>query len=196
VKQLSKDSLQKLIDDLSLTDRISLSDIPEMALYMDQLLTFLDGKLSSFKRVGDDKLLTKTMINNYTKIGLIPKPFNKKYDTYHIILLILIFNLKNVLSISDIQSLFTPILKNIDTPDDDVIPLREIYSTFLELKQNEYMEFTSTFNEKHQEIKEKTLTATDKQLAELFLTVIMLVAQANASKRLAEKIIDQFFKNL
>ena len=194
MKQLSKDSLEELIDNLSLTDQISLSDIPDMALYMDQMLTFLDSKLVSFKRVEDDKLLTKTMVNNYAKIGLIPKPIKKKYDKYHLILLILIFNLKNVLSISDIQSLFIPILNNIDTPDDDVIPLEEIYSAFLELKQDEYEEFTNTFNEKHKTIMEKTKNATDEQLAELFLTVIMLVAQANASKRLAEKIIDSYFK--
>jgi len=194
VGELSKDSLEKLIDNLALTDQIKLSDIPEMALYMDQLLTFLDSKLLSYKRDEEDKLLTKTMINNYTKIGLIPKPINKKYNKYHSILLILIYNLKNVLSISDIQSLFTPILNNIDIPDDDVIPLEEIYSTFLELKQDEYEEFTNTFNEKHNTIKGKTQNTTDEQLAELFLTVIMLVAQANASKRLAEKIIDNYFK--
>ena len=194
MQQLNRDSLEKLIDNLALTDQIKLSDIPDMALYMDQLLTFLDGKLIPFKRDEEDKLLTKTMVNNYTKIGLLPKPINKKYNKYHLILLILIYNLKNVLSINDIQSLFTPILNNIDTPDDDVIPLEEIYSTFLELKQNEYEEFTNTFNEKHNTIKGKTQNTTDEQLAELFLTVIMLVAQANASKRLAEKIIDNYFK--
>jgi len=190
--------LEKLVDELNLSDDITLSDMPEIELYMDQLLTFFDMKLGHLKRAEKDKVLTKTMINNYTKDGLLPPPKNKKYNKDHIILLILIFNLKNILSFSDIGLLFAAVLKNIEKSEDDILSLEDIYSTLTDLKKNELADFCATFSERFKVIREKTLTIEserDRDLAELFLTIIMLVAQANAAKRLAEKIIDHSFKN-
>jgi len=58
---------------------------------MDQVLTFMDESLEDYKKKPNDKLLTKSMINNYVKNSLIPKPENKKYSPQHIIALIYIF---------------------------------------------------------------------------------------------------------
>lgn len=184
---------------LSIADEIKLSDIPDINLYMEQVLVFLDSKLGHLKRGEDDKVFTKTMINNYTKAGLLHPPINKKYNKEHIILLALLYNLKNIFSISDIKSIFTPVLNDIANRADDIIPLEDIYSTYLKLKEDEFEEFYATFNEKYQLIKEKTgeiKEKSQKELAEVFLTVLMLTAQANAAKRLAEKIIDNHFKVL
>ncbi|SFG50566.1 protein of unknown function [Desulfotomaculum arcticum] len=184
---------------LSIADEIKLSDIPDINLYMEQVLVFLDSKLGHLKRGEDDKVFTKTMINNYTKAGLLHPPINKKYNKEHIILLALLYNLKNIFSISDIKSIFTPVLNDIANRADDIIPLEDIYSTYLKLKEDEFEEFYATFNEKYKLIKEKTgeiKEKSQKELAEVFLTVLMLTAQANAAKRLAEKIIDNHFKVL
>ncbi|AEF94573.1 Domain of unknown function DUF1836 [Desulfotomaculum nigrificans CO-1-SRB] len=189
--------LKKLIEELDLADDIDLSDIPDMELYMEQLLTFFDKKLGHLKRDNTDKIFTKTMINNYTKGGLLPPPQNKKYGKEHIILLILVYNLKNILSFNDIGTLFAPVLKNIEQSDDDIVSLEDIYSTLVDLKRYEFADFRQTFNEKFKLISDKTLSIQNKQeqeLAQLFLTVIMLVAQANAAKRMAEQIIDKYFK--
>ncbi|WP_003543246.1 DUF1836 domain-containing protein [Desulfotomaculum nigrificans] len=189
--------LKKLIEELDLADDIDLSDIPDMELYMEQLLTFFDKKLGHLKRDNTDKIFTKTMINNYTKGGLLPPPQNKKYGKEHIILLILVYNLKNILSFNDIGTLFAPVLKNIEQSDDDIVSLEDIYSTLVDLKRYEFADFRQTFSEKFKLISDKTLSIQNKQeqeLAQLFLTVIMLVAQANAAKRMAEQIIDKYFK--
>lgn len=135
---VDKDKLSKLIDDLSLLDDVQPSDIPDIDLYMDQMTTFIDDKLKHLKRSDKDKILTKTMINNYTKAGILMPPKNKKYNKQHIILLIMIYYLKQILSIDDIKSLLTPIFKNMNTPEDDLIPINDIYSVFLEIKQNEF----------------------------------------------------------
>ena len=66
----------------------------------------MDKHLKSSKRYSEDKLLTKTMINNYTKNELLPPPIKKKYTKEHMFLLIFIYYFKNILSISDIQSIF------------------------------------------------------------------------------------------
>ena len=63
--------LEKLIENIKL---ISPDDIPNISLYMDQVTTFMDNHLYSTKRFGEDKALTKTMINNYAKNELLPSP--------------------------------------------------------------------------------------------------------------------------
>lgn len=63
-----------LIRSIQNIDFIKPDDIPNIDLYMDQVTTFMDEHLASSKRFDDDKILTKTMINNYTKNKLIPPP--------------------------------------------------------------------------------------------------------------------------
>lgn len=80
------------------------------SIYMvDQVTTFIESQLSSLKRDEDEKILTKTMINNYTKNHVLPSPDKKKYSKDHVLTLILIYYLKSFLSIKDIQTLLEPI---------------------------------------------------------------------------------------
>ena len=64
-------------------DYITPDEIPQIDLYMDQVTTFMDEHLRSSKRFEEDKILTKTMINNYTKNNLLPPPVKKKYSSEH-----------------------------------------------------------------------------------------------------------------
>jgi DNA-binding transcriptional MerR regulator len=191
--EFDKTELAKMADLLQLNDDIRLADIPDIELYMEQLLTLLNGKLRPFGREPGDKALTKTMINNYTKFQLIPPPRNKKYSKEHLLLLILIHQLKNVLSISDIRRLLRPILKDISTPDDDIMPLGQIYSSFLELKTGQFDDFCDNLAAKMDNIDHLTTAIEhdeNRNTATVFLLVLMLIAQANAAKALAERIID------
>lgn len=194
--KLDKDELVQLISDMSLLDDIELSQIPDIELYMDQVTTFINDNLSHLKRNDDDRILTKTMINNYTKSGVLMPPKNKKYSKRHIILLILIYNLKQILSINDIRTILTPILNNLSTEEDDIIPLEDIYSTIIEIKHKEFESYRDMLDEKLDILEEKTyhLEGENKDLAGMFLIVLTLVAQADAQKRIAEKIIDTYFK--
>ncbi|WFD12086.1 DUF1836 domain-containing protein [Tepidibacter hydrothermalis] len=194
---IDENQLIELIKELCLGDKVELEDIPDLNLYMDQVTNFIDEKLSNLKRNDNDKILTKTMINNYTKQGLLMPSNNKKYSKQHIILMILVYYLKQVLSLDDIKLLFEPVLKDMSNIEDDVISLDDIYSIFLELKDNETEDFENFISSNIRSIKEKTIEIEKEtqDLAQLFLIVIMLVAQANAQKRLAEKIIDAHFKN-
>ena len=71
----------------------------------------MEEQLAATKRYGDDKILTKTMINNYAKNKLLPPPEKKRYSKEHVLMLIFIYYFKNILSINDIQTLFTPIVQ-------------------------------------------------------------------------------------
>ena len=105
--------LQDILDRLERLAYVTPEDIPNIPLYMDQVTTFMDSNLGPCKRTGEDKILTKTMINNYAKNNLLPPPEKKKYTREHILLLIFIYYYKNLLSITDIEQLFRPLQKNI-----------------------------------------------------------------------------------
>ncbi len=103
------EELRELLERLKTISYVKPEELPNIDLYMDQVTTFMDFHLEASKRYSEDKLLTKTMINNYTKNELLPPPNKKKYSKDHMYLLILIYYLKSVLSITDIQAVLKPL---------------------------------------------------------------------------------------
>ena len=104
-----KSILKSILEHISGMDYIKPEDLPNIDLYMDQVTTFMEDQLASTKRHDDDKILTKTMINNYAKNNLLPSPEKKRYSKDHLLMLIFIYYFKNILSITDIQKLLGPI---------------------------------------------------------------------------------------
>ena len=172
------DKINELLTSFSSIENISLNDIPEIDLYMDQITTFMEDKLKNYKRYPNDKILTKTMINNYTKAKLISPPNKKKYSKQHMILLILIYHFKSVLSINDISTLFNYFKNNGNTN------IEEIYNTFLQCEEDEKNIIFSELNL-------NDLSTKDKE--SLIPLIIKLLIKAEAEKMLAEKLIDEFF---
>lgn len=79
-----KNLLGSILESLSHIDYIKPKDLPNIDLYMDQVTTFMDSQLAVSKRHPEDKILTKTMINNYAKNNLLPPPVKKKYSREHL----------------------------------------------------------------------------------------------------------------
>lgn len=179
-----EEKLNIIIKSIDSLEEIDLSDIPKIELYMDQVTTFIDDKLKSYKRYSDDKILTKTMINNYTKDKLLPPSNRKKYSKNHMILLILIYHLKSILSINDIRTLFNSI-NIIPENDGEKNDIEKIYSDFIEFQENQPKIDISQINLKQ--------SVSNNDRTSLVSAVIMLVIQAETQKMLAEKIIDTFF---
>ena len=104
------DLLNSILASLDRVQYISPEDVPGIDLYMDQVTTFMDSRLRPTSRYPEeDKILTKTMINNYAKNNLLPPPVRKKYSKEHVLLLIFIYYYKGILSINDIQALLGPV---------------------------------------------------------------------------------------
>lgn len=103
------DLFQNILDSISRIDYIRPEDLPNIDLYMDQVTTFMESQLASTKRYPEDKILTKTMINNYAKNRLLPPPEKKRYSKEHLLMLIFIYYFKSILSINDIQTLMEPV---------------------------------------------------------------------------------------
>ena len=102
--------------------------LPDIGLYMDQVLTLMDRQLAFYKRAENDRLLTQPMINNYTKDGLLPRVSDKKYTQGHLALLSVLCSLKPVLSISDLSAL----LQNVQIGNSE----QNIYEFFLKTQKD------------------------------------------------------------
>lgn len=109
-------------------DYIDPADIPSIELYMDQLTTFMEEQLGKNRRNDEDKVMTKTMINNYTKNNLLPSPNKKRYSKQHLILLIYIYYLKNMLSINDIHTLLEPLIDDYFEKNRDGKDISDVYA--------------------------------------------------------------------
>lgn len=107
---------------------IKASMLPDLDLYVDQITTFLTRHLAKTIRFEDDKIMTKTMINNYTKNHLLPPPDKKKYSRDHILLMIFIYYFKNFLPISDIKTILGSLTDKYFHKDAD-LNLEAIYTT-------------------------------------------------------------------
>jgi len=183
------------VDEITKNGQIRLLDMPDLDLYMDQITTFMDEKLSIYKRDEKDKILTKTMINNYTKHNIIPKPINKKYSRDHLIILILIYHMKGSISIKDMQHLMAPILENYNSELEEKINMEDIYSILQEIQKDEREKLDVKMKEDTDSVKEylKEINLQDDDILEIFTLVVMLTVRANINKHFAEKLIDEYF---
>lgn len=192
----SLDDIINLANEISQFNEISSNDIPYIDLYMDQITTLFEDKLSHLKRSNEETILTKTMINNYAKAKILTPIKNKKYNKEQIMLLILIYNLKQILSLEDIKLLLSPIINELNNPD-STFKLEELYEGFVSIKKDQNSNFASTF------LKDINFVPLSLNLKEtnnintndLVLLILSLISSANLQKRTAEKLIDNFFKN-
>ncbi len=99
------EKLLRLFDQLSKYRVPEYENFPEIDLYMDQVLTYIDKYMPSY--LDQNSKLTASMINNYVKDKVIDAPISKKYDKQSLASLIIIANLKRVLPINDIKVILT-----------------------------------------------------------------------------------------
>ena len=177
-------------------DYIRPEDIPDIPLFMDQITTFMDSKLAACKRYPDDKILTKTMINNYTKNKLLPPPVKKKYSQEHLLLLIFVYYLKDFLSINDIKTILGPMEDN-HFQTEDGLTLSQIYREIFEmiLGQSEYMtkDIIRRFDMAKHTFPEaaETCSEEDSDYLKMFSFVCLLSFDVYVKKKLIEEVVDQ-----
>ena len=184
--------IRSLIGSLKDVKYIMPDDIPNIDLYMDQVTTFMDKHLKSSKRYSEDKLLTKTMINNYTKNELLPPPYKKKYSKEHMFLLIFIYYFKNILSINDIQSIFNPLTERYYGDKSD-IKLEQIYEEIFRLEKEMTEPLTKDMIRKMTKAKEsfaEIKDSEDRDFLTTFSFISMLCFDVYMRKHMIEKMID------
>ena len=187
-----KYAILDLLGKLKTIDYISPDAIPNIDLYMDQITSFMDSQLENSKRHEDDKLLTKTMINNYTKNDLLPPPNKKKYSKEHLLTLIFIYYLKNILSISDIQSILNPITDKYFGKKDSEFDMSDIYSEIFRMEEEETTKLLKEFSKKYSIAKDtfKDFPEEEQEELQTFAFICLLSFDIYMKKRLIEKLID------
>ena len=184
--------LREVSKKLQTMDYVRPESLPNIDLYMDQVTTFMDTQLVSTKRREEDKILTKTMINNYAKNNLLPPPKKKKYSKDHVLTLLFIYYFKNILSISDIQSILNPITDKYFEAESD-LNLQDIYNEVFSLEHGEMQHILKDLAKKY-----KTSLSTfadvpkeDADLLQKFSFICMLCFDVYFKKMIIEQTIDE-----
>ena len=188
----TNDMLNSILSSLSRIDYIKPGDIPNIPLYMDQVTTFMDAQLSASKRYESDKILTKTMINNYAKNDLLPPPTKKKYSKEHLLLLVFIYYFKNLLTITDIQALLKPITDKY-FQDSDSLTLEDIYNEVFRLEKSQIDVLKEDISNRYQLSRETFPDAPeeDQEVLKTFSFICLLSFDVYVKKQIIEKLIDQ-----
>ena len=183
--------LESILESLSKMEYIKSSKIPDIDLYMDQVLTFMNGNLDNVKRYESDKVMTKTMINNYAKNHLLPAPEKKKYTKEHIMVLMFIYYFKNILSIGDIQSILNPLTDRYFESGEE-LNLEKIYEEVFSLEKGQIEQLKETLTNDYKRAGETFMEEAeeDKQFLQLFSFVCMLSYDIFIRKQIIEKIVD------
>lgn len=186
-----QDILNSILSSLERIDYIKPKEIPNIDLYMDQVTTFMEEHLKASKRYPEDKILTKTMINNYAKNRLLPAPEKKKYSKEHMLLLIYIYYYKNILSIGDIQLLLEPLTERYFHSEES-INMQSIYEEVFSMEKSQveklkedvvetWKKASGTFTEVPEE---------DRQFLQIFSFICILSFDVYVKKQVIEKLID------
>ena len=182
--------LNEYMEHISKLKLVHASEIPSIQLYMDQVTTFMNERLEAHKRYEDDKIMTKTMINNYAKNDLLPSPEKKKYSKDHMILLLFIYYFKSILSITDIQSLLAPITDEYFQSEKGM-DLTELYESITTLRSGASREMLDDLT--RQMDRASTLFVGDENQEELqrFAFICMISYDIYMKKMLLERMIDE-----
>lgn len=188
----SENILDSLLEGILDIDYIREEDIPNIDLYMDQVTTFMDEQLSSTKRYESDKILTKTMINNYAKNNLLPSPKKKKYSKEHILVLTFIYYFKNILSIKDIENLLRPLTEKYFHQTNSV-SLTDIYNSICEMELAELTPLGEELKHLYSKSEETFSDAPEdeQQYLRLFSFICGLSFDVYVKKFIIEKMIDE-----
>ena len=176
---MNKELLENIIEKESQKSSLVSKDIPDLDLYMDQIMTLFETHLANNKKNEEDKLLTKTMINNYSKAKVITPVKGKKYTKEQIIQMLIIYQLKNNLSIQEIKELLSPIYES----DTD---LSLLYDHFINIKQ--------VMNQQLQKLIQQILEDFNLQIEnqeDFFLLVASLSSLSHSLTNIAEALIDE-----
>lgn len=188
------EQLKKLVESLHLDDMIIREDIPKIDLYMDQVTQLFERAYLPGKRDDKDKILTKTMINNYAKGDLLFPIKNKRYSKEHIMFIQFIYQLKASLSISDTKAALQNLNKSVET---GAVDIDELYDQYVALMGRQVEDLTQILPQLSEEVEqaiEEVNFEDQEYLRKLFL-IFSFVHKSNMYRKLAERLTDQLIES-
>ncbi|SDG99400.1 protein of unknown function [Planococcus glaciei] len=181
------ENMDRLIENLGVKSGVLLEDIPKIDLYIDQVIQLFETSFADAKRNEEEKILTKTMINNYAKGKLFYPVHNKKYTRNHIMLISLIYQMKSALSINDVKQVLDGLNERALQQG---LNLESFYESYLELQQGNVGSFAAGLNEQAGRVSQQAAGMEDAEELERVLLIASLVHTSNLYRRAAEKLVD------
>lgn len=191
-----QDILDELIGMLGKLSYVKPEEIPNIDLYMDQVLSFINDRTRYLTwNPEEDKIFTKTMINNYAKTKILPAPVKKKYSKDHILLLLLIYYFKGVLSVGDTGELLGKITEKYFGNTGEMA-FEDIYQEVFKLEAGEIDFLKRDIAEKFAIAEETFQDAPEKNKDFLknFAFICMLSYDVYMKKLMIEKLVEECCK--
>lgn len=190
--EFSIDYIKKVAADIAQNTIVSYEDLPRYDLFLSQVIDYLNDKF-------EDEQYTSNIVQNYIKGEVISKPEDGKkrgYTKDHLAQLLLLSYMRPILTTEEIKKVFALAFNNINNRADDILSWENAYKAFSNFQKEMFDDFLSENHFKEQKlmeiIKESKLKGTDEERILVFLTVMTLIAQASAIKKLAKKIVDEY----
>ena len=183
--------LDSMLEGISNMDYVRSEDIPNIELYMDQVTSFMNDHLQSSRRFEDDKILTKTMINNYAKNKLLPPPIKKRYSKEHLFVLVFIYYMKGFFSLSDIQTILKPVTDRF-AESDESLSIEDIYAEVHRLGSEHISDISrDIMNSFHTAANSlEGYDGEDRDTLQLFNFICLLCFDIYLRKQIIERLID------
>lgn len=191
--------LNELTEYLKSLHHVHAGSLPSLDLYMDQVTGFMEEHLASMKRHPEDKALTKTMINNYAKNKILPPPVGKRYNKNHMLILLLIYYYKSMLSLSDIRTVVDPLAENYFSLHSKP-RLTDIYEEIFSFANGEMQSLVEDLEKKFQTANSSfseqdpafaDLEGQEREQLQSFSFLSLLAFDVYLKKQLMEKIVDR-----
>ena len=182
-----------ILQSLEKVEYIKSEDIPNIDLYMDQVLTFMDRKLRSAVRPQtEERVLTKTMINNYAKNDLLPPPVKKKYSKEHVLLLIFIYYYKGVIPMNEIQTLLQPLTDRY-FQNGQAFDLESVYKEVVTLEKEQLEALKQDVTEKFHRAEESfaEVTGEEQEFLQKFAMICLLSFDVYMKKMIVERLVNE-----
>lgn len=186
--------IKNTIEEFVAKGRIDAGAFPDMEIYMDQAETFLNRELSVYKKNEKDKVITKTMIGNYVKHNMLPRPVNKKYSRDHLVLLTLIFYMKGTFQMEEIEKIMKPLIDNYNSEFDEKIDITALYRGILQVQEAELEALSQSIGDIIKDSKNylRETELSDDDMLELFMLIVNLSMKADVQKFLAHKLLQEY----
>lgn len=157
----------------------SWDNLPDIELYMDQIISIIEKYLKIYIKVtNSDKLITRSMINNYVKLEIIPSPNKKKYSKVHLAYLLIICTLKQTLNMATIQKIMP-----VDMSEEEVM---NTYNSFVINQHKAYLYVV----ENTKAVSAPILSYEGENKERVNDLIMQVAASANIFKILTDKISD------